>query len=1059
MTDLLEQLNDAQKLAVTHESGPLLIVAGAGTGKTTVLTRRYLWLMNEKKLTADELVALTFTEKAAQEMEDRVLQQLPNGAYEFWIHTFHAFCQRILERHGLEIGLPNTFRILSETDAWILLKRRLEELPLDHYRPLGNPVKFLHALIRHISRAKDEGITPDRYVEFAENAVLDGDSADIIGGERKRLKELADVYAAYQKILRDEGALDFGDIIIETLRLFRERPAVLEKYRKQFKYLLIDEFQDTNWAQYELIKLLSDPQRNVTVVGDDDQAIYKFRGASLANILQFKDDYPDAKTVALTDNYRSHQTILDTAYKVISNNNPHRLEVSLADQGLSKQLKSHVDASVISTETECSGEIAVNQDSSSALISSADSSPDAPAKGGLSQNDGGDGSLSSALSLHGHDNEDVVGRVRTLEDVKIEWFASLRQEAEWVADDILARHGAEAKDRGWDRFAILVRSNDEALPFVDALANRNVPFRFFALRGLYAKPVIVDIMALLKLAVAPNDSTTVWRVLGLPSFKIPLTALHEAVGYSTRKGIPLWDALKQSSIFLKESPEAARAVQNVVSLVNNLAESSRRETPLAILHKAINESGYLNYIMSLTERERVEAIAHLNEFVNRIRRFEANTHAPHLNDFVTELDMEIQSGEEGSLKSDAETGPDVVRIMTIHASKGLEFETVYLVSMVDQKFPTRARSDAIPLPDGLVKERLQEGDLHIEEERRLCYVAMTRAKRHLILTGAEDYGGVRKKKPSIFLAETGLELRPASPVEEDDVSSLQPNIKREQDAAALREIFTLKRRFSFTQLTAYRKCPMQYKFAHVYRIPILGSHQKSFGQSIHLALQRILERHLERAGAQQGSLFLPPETHQTTSGGLLVTQDEALSLYKESWIDEWYKSRQEHDRYLAEGRVAILRLWEAWSHNPPKVKVLEAGFDWRIGEHSIKGKIDRLDDAGEGGVAIYDYKTSEYKEGEKADALDREQLHIYQLATEARGQKVSKLAYLFVRAQGEAQGCAELEIPLLEGEDKLELEEDLKRRMDEILISDFPATPSSFLCQYCDFRNICEYRK
>jgi DNA helicase-2/ATP-dependent DNA helicase PcrA len=990
MTDLLEQLNDAQKQAVTHESGPLLIVAGAGTGKTTVLTRRYLWLMQEKKLTADELVALTFTEKAAQEMEDRVLQQLPNGAYEFWIHTFHGFCQRILERHGLEIGLPNTFRVLSETDAWILLKRRLDELPLDHYRPLGNPVKFLHALIRHISRAKDEGITPDRYVEFAENVVLDGDSADIIGGERKRLKELADVYAAYQNILRDEGALDFGDIIIETLRLFRERPAVLEKYRKQFKYLLIDEFQDTNWAQYELIKLLSDPQRNVTVVGDDDQAIYKFRGASLANILQFKDDYPEAKTVALTDNYRSHQTILDTAYKVISNNNPHRLEVTLSDQGLSKQLRSHAE---------------------------------------------------------------------TTTDVRIEWFPSLLHEANWVADDIAARHGAEAKDRGWDRFAILVRSNDEALPFVDALASRNIPFRFFALRGLYAKPVIVDILALLKLAVAPNDSTAVWRVLGLPPLRIPLSALHEAVSYSTRKGVSLWDALKQSAIFLKESPEAAQAVQNAVSLVTKLAESSRRESPLAILHKAINESGYLNHIMDLNERERVEAIGHLNEFVNRIRRFEANTHAPHLNDFVTELEMEIQSGEEGALKSDVETGPDVVRIMTIHASKGLEFETVYLVSMVDQKFPTRARQDAIPLLDGLVKERMQEGDLHIEEERRLCYVAMTRAKQHLILTGAEDYGGARKKKPSIFLTETGLELKPAQPIEANDVSSLRPNQKRQEDASALREIFALKRRFSFTQLTAYRKCPMQYKYAHVYRIPILGSHQKSFGQSVHLTLQRILERHLERAGAQQGSLFTAPVAPQATPGGLLVTQDEALDLYKESWIDEWYKSRVDHDRYLAEGRVAVLRLWEAWSQHPPQVKALEAGFDLILGEHSIKGKIDRLDAMPDGQVAIYDYKTSEYKEGEKADALDREQLHIYQMATEARGQKVGKLAYLFVRAPGESQGCAELEIPLLKGEDKLELEEDLKRRMDEILVSDFPATPSSFLCQYCDFKNICEHRK
>ncbi len=994
--ELLSKLNPAQKTAVTHENGPLLIVAGAGTGKTTVLTQRYLWLLNEKNHTTEELVALTFTEKAAQEMEDRVLQDLPNGAYEFWIHTFHGFCQRILERHGLEIGIPNTFRILSETDAWILLKKKIDQLPLDHYRPLGNPVKFLHALIRHISRAKDEGVTPDRYVEFAQNAVLDEDT-EIVGGERKRLKELADTYAMYQKILRDEGALDFGDVIMETLRLFKERPAVLNHYRQQFKYVMVDEFQDTNWAQYELIKLLSEPRRNVTVVGDDDQAIYKFRGASLANILQFKDDYPEAKTVALTDNYRSRQVILDTAYKVIGNNNPHRLEISLADQGLSKKLTSHAKA---------------------------------------------------------------LGDAADGREVSIEWFSSLEREASWVADDIVLRHGQTSQDQGWSKFAILVRSNDEALSFVDALSSRNVPFRFFALRGLYSKPAIVDVMALLKLAVQPNDSTTTWRVLGLPCFSVPLKAVHDAVGYATRKGLPLWDALRQTMYFLKDDPESMKAVDGVVSTMSKLAESARREPPLAVLHKILHETGYLNQIMSQSERDRVESIGLLNEFVNRIRRFEASTHAPHLADFISELEMEIQSGEEGSLKTDAETGPDVVRIMTIHASKGLEFETVYLVSMVDQRFPTRARTDAIPLPDGLVKERLQDGDLHVQEERRLCYVAMTRAKSNLILTGAEDYGGARKKKPSVFLTETGLDMPMCVASDPQDTASLKPMPKQEEERTALREIFQLKRRFSFTQLVAYKKCPLQYKYAHVYRIPILGNHNKSFGQSIHLTLQKILERHLERTGNQQGDLFNPAPSFVASSGGLLVTEGEALEIYKESWIDEWYQTRTMHDDYYNEGREVVDRMWHSWAKCSPRIKALEGGFDWRIGEHSIKGKIDRMDDLGEGRVAILDYKTSEYKEGDKADALDREQLWLYQLATEARGQKVGRLAYLFVRAPGgEDAECASLEVPLLDEEDKEEFVESLTRRMDEILVSDFPATPSSFLCKFCDFKNICEFRK
>jgi DNA helicase-2/ATP-dependent DNA helicase PcrA len=292
---------------------------------------------NGKKLTTDNLLALTFTEKSAAEMEDRVLQLLPNGTYDFWISTFHGFCQRILERYALEIGLPNHFTLITETDAWLLLKRRIHELPLDHYRPLGNPVKFLSALLHHLSRAKDEGVSPEQYLAYAEELVLDGD-AEFVAGERARMKELAECYAVYRNMLREEGLLDFGDLIVETLRLLRECPHVLKELRQQFRYILIDEFQDTNWAQYELIKLLAGTDKNLTVVGDDDQAIYKFRGASLANILQFKEDFPEAVTVTLTDNYRSHQEILDAAYGFIVKNNPNRLEIRLAHEGLDKRL-------------------------------------------------------------------------------------------------------------------------------------------------------------------------------------------------------------------------------------------------------------------------------------------------------------------------------------------------------------------------------------------------------------------------------------------------------------------------------------------------------------------------------------------------------------------------------------------------------------------------------------------------------------------------------------------------------------------------------------------------
>jgi DNA helicase-2/ATP-dependent DNA helicase PcrA len=334
MEQLLEGLNDAQRVAVEHDAGPLLIVAGAGTGKTTVLTRRYARLVGQPGSSVERVLALTFTEKAAGEMEDRVLGLLPAGAYDFWIATFHGFCQRLLEAHALDIGLPTHAKLLTGTEGWLLLRRHINELPLEYYKPLGNPTKFLRAIMSHISRAKDEGITPERYAAFAEEANLgEGEEAET---ERQRLRELAAVYGLYQRLLREQGFLDFGDLILETLRLLRERPRILREYREQFTHIMVDEFQDTNWAQYELVKLLAGEQKNITVVGDDDQAIYKFRGASLANILQFRDDFPEAKTVALVENYRSKKEILTTAYTAIRKNDPNRLEVRL---GIDKELR------------------------------------------------------------------------------------------------------------------------------------------------------------------------------------------------------------------------------------------------------------------------------------------------------------------------------------------------------------------------------------------------------------------------------------------------------------------------------------------------------------------------------------------------------------------------------------------------------------------------------------------------------------------------------------------------------------------------------------------------
>ncbi len=981
MEDILVGLNENQLKAVTHGAGPLLIVAGAGTGKTMALTRRYAHLL-EAPVTTDNILALTFTEKAAGEMEDRILQLLPNGTYDFWISTFHGFCQRILEKYGLEIGLPTQFKILNETDAWLLLKRHLEELPLDYYRPLGNPVKFLAELLKHFSRAKDEGVTPEKYLEFAENAALDGDS-EFVTGERKRLKELADCFFAYRRILSEEGALDFGDLITETLRLLHERPRVLKELRNQFKYVLVDEFQDTNWAQYDLIKLLAGPANNLTVVGDDDQSIYKFRGASLANILQFRDDFPDAATVMLTQNYRSHQEILDTAYRTITQNNPNRLEIKLADTGLSKQLTS------------------------------------ARGEGGLA---------------------DVM------------WFKTLEDEAEGVAERIKELKAADP-ELTWNDIAILSRSNDGAEPFIRALERHGVPFRFYALRGLYSKPIVVDLTAFFSLLDGYHESSAVWRAMTALCYCFPARDIAIFIQHANRKGIPLWEALRQARFIPGIEETAVERASLLVSHMENLAEAARREKPLKVYQLILDKTGFLASIMKLPEQEKIDSIALLNSFANRIKRYEQATHAPSLRGFLDELRTEIESGEEGALHADPDEGPELVKILTVHGSKGLEFKHVFLVSMVDQRFPTRPRGEAIPLPDGLINERLPQGDAHLEEERRLFYVACTRAKDSLTFTGAEDYGGARKKKPSIFLSEAGFQVSPEEARAGSELLSLTPPALLDETAAAEREVFELKRRFSFTQLAAFRNCPLQYKFAHVYRIPILGSYHKSFGNSVHHALKGILDLHIQRGRAAQGDLFSSTQTPTPPKEGFRVTLDEALELYETNWIDEWYEDRARHDEYKKEGREAIKRLHALWSESPPDIAFLEQPFDWRLGDHSLKGSVDRIDNLPHGGCAIYDYKTSQPKASEDLDKESKEQLWIYQLAMEERGLDIRKLAYVFVRSGEEAQ------VELLQGEKRDVFRAEVQKRMQAILASRFEPAPSPFICKFCDFKNICEFRK
>ncbi|OGF28668.1 hypothetical protein A2477_00525 [Candidatus Falkowbacteria bacterium RIFOXYC2_FULL_47_12] len=928
-------LNNEQKKAVEHTGSPLLIIAGAGTGKTTVITQKIGWLIERGLAKSDEILALTFTEKAAGEMAERADMLLPYGYFDLWIMTFHGFCEKVLQQHGLDIGLPTNFKLLNEFGQWALIKKNLEKFDLDYYRPLGNQTKFISALLQHFSRAKDEDISPADYLKYAEGLQENMDTMlsgkEIAEQEIARINEVANAYHVYQQLLLDNSALDFGDLINYTLRLFRERPAILAKFQKQFKYVLVDEFQDTNWNQYKLIKMLKPTGDNLTAVCDDDQSVYRFRGASMSNVLQFRKDYPNSESVVLKENYRNAQNILDLTYDFIQLNNPNRLE---------HQFKNDIDKK-LQAQTKEQGIIEV---------------------------------------IQGGDLQDEVKLV-------IEKIAELKN---------------QDKNCSWNDFAILVRANNSAKEFVNALEIAGLPYIFLASKGLYSRPVIMNIIAYLNLLDNYHESTSMYRVLNIPVFKFSHEEIIGFLNLARKKAWSLYETIKYLSNFSKESGEKINILLHLVEKHTVLVKTKKASE---VIFAFLGDSGYLKYLSAQEPLKTKETMRELNAFLKRVKEFEAEDEVGLVKNFLQELSLELESGEEGALAQDPEAGPEMIKILTVHAAKGLEFQHVFIVNMVDLRFPTTERQDPIQIPDALVKEIIPEGDSHLEEERRLFYVAMTRAKQGLYFSWAPDYGGTRKKKPSRFLQELDM-------VETQNFASLpsgfgQLTVETHCDAS-LRNAptkfssvdvmprYELPRFYSYTQLQSYDKCPHQYFIDHVLKIPKPGKHFFSFGQSMHLALQKFFGLIMQSQNVQQGSLFSvplpPPDTLRVTmragnpplSKGKenVLTEETLLKLYEESWIDDWYEDKKQKEEYRRKGREIFREFFDKHAGNWPKVIGLEQSFKLRIGGHLIYGKIDRLDDLGDAGVQIVDYKTGQAKDEEKITSDQKYQLLLYQLAAE-----------------------------------------------------------------------------
>ena len=630
MEKLLKNLNPMQRAAVMQTEGPVLVLAGAGSGKTTVLVNRIAYIIEEKHANPYNILAITFTNKAANEMKERIYAKIGDLAFNMWISTFHSVCVKILRSTIGLLDFDRDFVIYDTADSRTVLKECLKELNMDEK---VYPVKSIMA---QIGRAKDNMMTPDVFENVHKNDF--------------RLEKIAKVYALYQKKLKKNNALDFDDIVFDTVRIFMEHPDVLERYQNRFHYILVDEYQDTNNVQYMFISLLAQGSRNICVVGDDDQSIYRFRGANIQNILGFEDEFPDAKVIKLEQNYRSTQNILNAANAVIANNRG-RKEKAL-----------------------------------------------------WTENDAGS-------------------------KIKVYHASTEHDEGAFVANEIerLVREGSSYSD-----FAILYRTNAQSRVIEELLMRNAIPYRVLAGLRFYDRKEIKDIVAYLRIIHNTNDDVSLRRIINEPKRSIGAVTMDKAAKIAAELDVSLYEVLRKAYDY----PELLRAsskIEGFVDIVENLKKSAQTMDLEEFVAKVMRDTGYLAMLEVEDTVEAKTRIENLQEFMSVVAEYEKMEEEPTLSGFL----------ENVSLVADVDAydaDQDAVVLMTIHSAKGLEFPVVFLVGVEEGLFPSmRSMSDE-----------------DIEEERRLCYVAITRAKRQLYISYAKQrtlFGSTTFAMPSRFIDE------------------------------------------------------------------------------------------------------------------------------------------------------------------------------------------------------------------------------------------------------------------------------------------------------------------
>jgi DNA helicase-2/ATP-dependent DNA helicase PcrA len=1016
------KLNSEQLRAVEHGDGPLLVIAGPGSGKTRVIAQRIVHLLEHVPgLEPHNILALTFTEKAAGEMKSRVRQALPHLATFPHVSTFHSFAYELVCSPGGDHGQGRERMLLDKEDVWVFLRQRLEQLQLEFFQKLAEPGAFLHALSEFFSRCQDELIEPDDFEKYAQEAEraflqnagkLDAEERAFEAEEIQKKKELSRVFRNSRRLMERAGSSSLGSLIPEAVRLFDRDAETRQRYRAQFRFVLVDEFQDTNYAQVELLRRLVAPPFNITAVGDDDQAIYRFRGASHGAFDMFGRVFPGHQTIFLNRNYRSTERVLRVADVVIKKNEdryPYKPELK-------------------------------------------------PERG-------------EGCPVYLPGSPDYVS------------------EANWVADEI---QRLIAKGSSYGDIAVLYRAHNYRDRLVEEFGRRGIPF---AIRGLSVLSTVIirDLLAYLNLALSPHDNISLTRVLLAPHWNFPEQVALKVRVEAEKQRCSLYDVLTSWEKGANPSLIQTTNWRELKQLLHDLHWAAQNGT-VTRLFKLLREALQLTSLLDNRDLRYVNAFEEfLREWEEKISKFpplagpeweeEPKGRRPrkNLGEFLYYFQHYLEAG--GKIEAPLpEDRADAVQMMTVHAAKGLEFPVVFVLSVAPRRFPATERRAVIEFPDELRKGPLPPKNIHMQEERRLFFVALTRAQDRLYVSSVAAPG----KKPSKFiedlLADPVVEARdiervqvrervviPAPPVIPakagiQSVASALPKVygvdsrfrgNDEGEGSAQQELFGEtaepagvhppiaewagrepeikpgeKLRLSASSIEDYQDCPLKFKFGHYLKIPTGPQAALTFGNIMHGSV-----RHYFELRAKGEASF-----------------EAVKGFYESAWRKTGFEDEYQERAYKKAGLEQLRAFVEKQESSETLPLGMESSFSLDLGEVLLEGRIDQINplvqraQEDDRAVELIDYKTG--KPRSQKDADSSLQLSVYALAAQEEMKLRPQRLTFYCLANNQPVHTVRTE------QDLKVVKAEILTVADRIRQNHFPAAPG-FVCKFCDYRPIC----